>query len=511
MSAQSAKFPDIQNIVLGLANLKIPRITKTFNFQTCTHYLYETEIVIVNDGTEPCYVVPGELYPKQVLVDFAAFDGTRKRCVYLPSYLNDQVILRYFFLKLWERNIDERMLLFKAFIDKSGEPKDLNQELATILSWEFRGDFSKEFFSAMWSGRKKIKQILSIPLVDYVSNKDLLGLKKYRNLTVSDLCDSELKEFAETLDENFLLLIQLNEPLPPKKHTEISLRDNKFIAEERAHRSKVGRLVNGNLKYEVEFNLKHVLPHQTRTTFHVKIIPPEGVKVEWKSRIISYLLRKSGFILRWREETIDPRKFAILHIEDCVNLHQDNLCDRFLEKLRIHKRKCSIRELLKPQPPADIEFEVPDVRAQFQENMVYLYFGGRNGLPICNQQHKLLFTLNLKRKAIKFYHFANIFLWVFVLLPTTFWLLWKSTLNAIIPNGIDDISYSLVSEYFWSIILMLLGQSIAAMIDYSRRSVSEQIFLRGTFKLIALLAIIEFLFLVSLPFVLPFFAHYVLN
>lgn len=500
-------FPAIERIVLGMTNLKIRRVTKTYDFETCTNYFFETQVVIENQGKDPCYVVPGELYPKHVLVDFAVFDEMGKRCVYIPSSLNDQIVLKYFFLKLWKMHKDKKELLFKLFVDKSGETEDMKKDLSVVLSEEFNGDFAGGFFRAMWSAEHKIKEILMKPVLSYLSEEDKKKFRGQENLTVGDLCDDELGEFAEQLDDNFLLMIQLNTPLLSHKCAEITLRDTKFMSTEQ-NDSNLERTLSGLTKYKFDLDLKTVLPHQD-TTFHVKILPPEGVKIDLKTRLLYYFFRKPHLLLLWRGQIIDPEKFGIFHQDRCC---PNSICQHILKKLKIRKRGVSFFGLLGYRPPLEMEHEVPDVRAQLQEDIVYLYFGGRNRRrDTCQKRHKLLFSLNLKHNAIRMYHFAIAFLWVALLFPITVWLMWKSTTNLFVPTPVEDAPYSLMSRYFWSIMVMILGQSVAAMVDYSRRPTSERFFLARTFSLIALLTVLELILLIVLPFVLPIIASQLLN
>lgn len=504
-------FPTIDKIVLGMADLKIRRVTKTFNFKTCTNFIYETQVVIENIGKDPCYVVPGELYPKHVLVDFVVFDEKEKRCVYMPSNLNDQIILRYFFLKLWKMNNDKKELLFKLFVNKSAKTKEIEKDLSAILSQDFDGDFANEFFHALWSAERKVREILAIPVVNYLSEEDKRKFRSQKSLTIGDLCDDELREFAEKLDENFLLMVQLNTPLPSRKCTEITLKDTKFISTEQSSLSSLERTFSGLARYKFDLNLKAVLPHQS-TTFHVKILPPEGVKIDLKTRFLHYFFRKSRLLLLWRGQIIDPEKFGIFH-QSCQNSwYPKDVCQRFLEKLKIQKKMVSVLELLRFSPSLEAEHEALDVRAQLKGNIVYLYFGGRDRRRnICQKDHKLLFSLNLEHNAIRLYHFAIAFFWAFALFPITFWLMWKSAENIFVPNLVEDAFFLLMNEYFWPIMMLILGQSIAAMIDYSRRPTSERFFLARTFSLIALLTVSELILLIALPFILPIIARHLLN
>jgi hypothetical protein len=428
-------------------------------------------------------------------VDFNVSDAAGKRCVFVPSDLNDRIILGYIFLKLWKRSKEPkvRLLLYKVFLTDSANSTIAEQDIETILARELNGRFAKAFFEAMWSAEKKIADLLEDRIINYISDKD--AFTEYADLRIRDLCDDDLVEFCESLDDYFLLLIQLNSPILPKSHQEIFLRDNKYFNKE-THKRNIFNSYKTE-KYEFEFDVKPILPDQGKVTFHIKIMPPEGVKLDLASNRLSYLLRKHRYFLSWKNQSVDPEKFVILHSEKGAS-YEEKICTSLLEKLRIQKKQFSIMK--KEKPPSQ---SLPDVRAQLQENMVFLYFGGREKSSLCKKEHKLLISLNLKDRAMIYYHFLIMVLWI-IFAGITFLLILANV--AYDTQNIPVNSYfGIVSQYFWSLITTMLAQSIAAVVDYSRRSISERFFLKPTLQAITLLTIIEFLLLIFLPMVLPFF------
>lgn len=489
---------DIPKIVLTLSNLKIRRVTKSFLFKSCTYYVYETQLVIENVGNEPCVIVPGEFYSKHVLVNFSVFDNSNKQCTFIPSDLNDLIILKYVFLKLWEKckNVDVQKLLYITFVSPNLRPLNVKQNIEIILSKDFQGEFAKVFFKAMWSAEKRICDILNDFVLNYVPQKCKHRFKKYDDLKMSDLFDKELLHFVKKLDDYFLLLIQLNAPVRPKSYAEIFLRDNKFVHEDVSKQFK--KEFMGPAKYEFEFELKPTLPYQDRTTFHMKVIPPEGIKLDLKPSALFYLLRRDC-LLFWKNQLFDPRKIAILHYGGENLPFKERLCCSLLNKLKIQKRMLSLKEIIsKKKKPVSRPFE-SDVRAQLQEDILYLYFGGREKDSFCERKHKLLFTLNLKDKAISLYHKFIIILWIVFIFMTS-WLIWMTVIGALQQTPIQNIFYLVINQYFWPLITTMLAQSIAAIVDYSRRSVSERFFLRRTFYLITTFTVLELILLIVLPF-----------
>lgn len=505
MDQEASILRDISKIVLGLSNLKIRRVTKSFLFKSCTYYIYETQLVIENIGNEPCLIVPGEFYSKHVLVDFSVLDNSGKRCTFIPSDLNDLIILKYVFLKLWERckNVNMQKLLYICFVSPNLRPTDVKQKIEVILSKDFQGEFTKVFFKAMWSAEKKICDVLNDLILEYVPQKYKRCFKKYGNLKISDLFDEELVHFVKRLDDYFLLLIQLNAPIQPKSYTEIFLRDNKFVSEDAS--GQLRKKFMGSAIYEFEFELKPTLPYQDRTTFHMKVIPPEGVKLDLKSRALFYLFRRDCLLL-WRNQPFDSNKIAILHYDENLPF-KERLCFSLLDKLKIQKRELSFTEIIKKKKRLVSHPFGSDVRAQLQEDILYLYFGGREKDSFCERKHKLLFALNLKDKAINFYHKFIIMLWIFFIFMTS-WLIWMTVLEAIQQTPTQDISYLVINQYFWPLITTMLAQSIAAIVDYSRRSVSERFFLRRTFYLITAFTVFELILLIILPL---FFSAIIVN
>ena len=482
-------FPDIAQIVKGLSDLSIQRITKSFLFQSCSHYIYETQIVVRNDGESPCYVVPGGFYSKHVLVDFNVSDATGGQCVFVPSDINDRIVLGYIFLKLWKANkgAKVRPLLCEVFLANSAASEE---SIETILTRDFDGKFAKAFFKSMWSAEKKIADLLQNPIIDYLSDKD--AFTEHASARICDLFDDELMEFCKSLDDYFLLMIQLNSPVLPKSHQEIFLRDNKFFNES-AHRRNILNFYKTE-KYEFEFDLKPLLPNQSKTTFHIKIMPPEGVKLDITSNRLSYLFRKHRRFLSWENCSVDPEKFAILH--SGREAPSERICTSLFEKLKIQSEPLSIMKKAKSSPQSH-----PDVRAQLQEDMVFLYFGGRERPSLCKERHQLLIGLNLKDKAMISYHILIIALWI-IFAAITSLLIWTNLSKG--PQNIPSNSYfAIVNQYFWSLITTMLAQSIAAMVDYSRGSISERFFLKPTLQAITLLTVIEFLLLIFLPTILP--------
>jgi hypothetical protein len=459
--------------------------------------VYETQIVVKNEGESPCFVIPGEFYSKQVLVDFNVSDATGKRCVFVPSALNDRIVLGYVFFKLWKRNEEPkvRLLLCRAFLGDSTDSTVTEQDIETILARDLNGKFAKAFFEAMWSAEKKIANLLEDRIINYLSDKDAFA--HYANLRTCDLCDDELVEFCKSLDDYFLLLIQLNSPIIPNSHQEIFLRDNKFL-NEKAHKRNILNFYRTE-KYEFEFDLKSPLPNQGNITFHIKIMPPEGVKIDLTSSRMNYLFRKHRYFLSWENQSVDPRKFAILHLDEKAR-RDERICISLLEKLKIQKKQLWTTK--KEKSPSQSR---SDVRAQMQEDMAFLYFGGREKPSFCNKKHRLLISLNLKDRAMIIYHSLIIALWI-IFAGVTSWLIWMN-----VSNGTQNISgnsyFAIVSQYFWSLITTMLAQSIAAMVDYSRRSVSERFFLKPTLQTIIVLTVLEFSLLIFLPMILPSFAH----
>jgi len=486
-------FPDIAQIVKGLSDLNIQRVTKSFLFQSCTHYMYETQIVVKNDGDSPCYVLPGGFYSKHVLVDFNVSDVTGKRCVFVPSELNDRIILGYIFFKLWRRNQEPkvRLLLYKLFVADSANLAATEQETEIILARDLDGEFAKAFFTAMWAAEKNIGRLLEDIIINYVSDRDMF--KEYASLRICDLCDEELLEFCKSLDDYFLLLIQLNSPALPNSYQEISMRDNKFLSEKTHKRSILN--FHKTEKYEFDFDLKPLLPNPGKVTFHIKIMPPKGVRLDLTLGWLSRLFQKHGNYLLWENQSIDPKKFALLHTEKKTS-YRERICDSLLQKLKIQWKKLSTTRKQESSSRS-----APDVRAQLQEDMVFLYFGGRERTQLCKQKHKLVVGLNLKDRAMIFYDFFVIILWI-IFACITFGLIWTN-----VSSGSQNIPvnsyFAIVNQYFWPLMTTMLAQSIAAMIDYSRRSVSERFFLKPTLRWIMILTIIEFLFLIFLPVIIP--------
>jgi hypothetical protein len=497
MDQETSISRDISKIVLSLSDLKIRRVTKSFLFKSCTYYVYETQLVIENIGNEPCMIVPGEFYSKHVLVDFSVFDNSSKRCTFLPSGLNDLIILKYVFLKLWERrrNVNERKLLYIIFVSPNLGPLDVKQKIEIMLSKDFQGEFTKVFFKAMWSAEKKICDILDDFILNYVPQKYKHRFKKYGNLKISNLFDEELLHFVKRLDDYFLLLIQLNDSVKPKSYTEIFLRDNKFVNEDVSEHFR--KKFMGPAKYEFEFELKPTLPYQDKTTFHMKVIPPEGVKLDLKSKAFFYLFRRDC-LLFWKNQPFDSKKIAILHCDDEHLPFKERLCCSLLNKLKIQQRKLPITEIINKKKRVVSRPFDSDVRAQLQEDILYLYFGGREKDSFCERKHKLLFALNLKDKAINLYHKFITILWIVFVFMTS-WLIWMTVLGALRQTPMQDTFYLVINQYFWPLITTMLAQSIAAIVDYSRRSVSERFFLRRTFYLITAFTVSEIILLIVLP------------
>jgi len=493
-------LPDFSEIVKGLANLSIQRITKSFLFQTCIHYLYETQIVVRNDGESPCYIIPGGFYLKQVLVDFNVSDIDGKRCVFIPSRLNDSIVLGFVFFKLWTRNtkLSFRSLLREIFIGDSANSAVSHQNMETIQPQDFKGKFAEAFFKAMWSSEKKIADLLEEPVVNYLFDKT--AFTEYADLRISDLYDDDLKEFCKSLDEYFLLLIQLNSPVLPKSYQEVLMKDNKFFDEKTHNRNiwNIWKFPNAEKYDEFEFDFKPVLPNQSGVTFHIKITPPEGVKLDLTSNRFSYFLRKNRYRLSWENRSLDPEKFAVIHLEKEVSCGE-KICVPLLEKLKIQRKRFSFTK--REESPSQIHTDVKDVRAQLQEDIVFLYFGGREKTSDCKKKHGLLISLNLKDRAMILYHFLVITLWI-IFIAATFWLIWTSASNVTTTNFPSNSYFAILNQYFWSLITTMLAQSIATIVDYSNRTISERFFLKPTLQTITALTILEFLLLVFLPLIL---------
>ena len=144
----------ISDYILSLANLKIERIKRSLHFSSEKCYKFNTSVTFQIRDDIPIYVAPAEICKKDVLVDYETRDESNKKCIIVPSEMNDEIVLKYFFYKIWKEyeseDKDLKSWLYENFVGEV-EGLSITSPIEDILDKEFKGELYLLFFKAMWS------------------------------------------------------------------------------------------------------------------------------------------------------------------------------------------------------------------------------------------------------------------------------------------------------------------------------------------------------------------------
>ena len=486
------------DIVAALHDLRVKRVYTTFEFRTCEEYVHLVQILVENTGERECCMVPSVFYDKKILVAFSAKDCRGGEAILTPSGRNDEILCKLLFYHCWDRaNSAQRRLLFGAFVrpDSDPAPKATAEEVLKENE-DFEGKAYQRLRASMWSDPLPIADILRTPLVDFLPESSRRAFADDKDTTLASLCcDANYIEFFEKLNMKFFQTIWLSKPIPAKQYCIITVEDQRFLTPKHsenldAGRPRIRRRVLGFASSEctLPIEVEAMTPLHSEAAFHIRVTPPEGVKLDLQPGAVDRGLRLSRLIYANEETIVDRNKMDFYHVRAGGSERCDSLCSRLKIESKQVKLSSDVSAYLK-------RAQIPDMRTRFEENVMMFYFRReKKERKVCNDRadHVLCFRLDLKSYFARSIHWAIIALLALTLLMTWLLLPQKYAVISAATNTIQPPALALVDQYFWPIITMMIAQSAAALFDYSRRPESQQHFLERTIQVIVVLALAEF-------------------
>jgi hypothetical protein len=490
--------PTFADIVTSLYHLKVKRIITTYEFQTCDEFVHRVEILLENDSNRECWVVPFVMYDKKVLVSFSAEDGLGNKAILTPSGHNDEILRGLLFYHCWmNANELQRKILYRVMVKPNVDPPTNVDD--ALNQGEFQGCLNKKLKSSMWNGPTPITELLQRHLIDFLSEQERSQFATQGELTLEELCHADYSEFFKNLWTKFFQLIWLEESIKPKHYGMITGEDQGYM-------DKVASPYNDALLQKrwlgfaastcrLPIEVQPGTPLHAEASYHLRIIPPEGVKLDLQPGQVATLLRLPRLIYSDEETVIDRNKMEFFHYVQTNSQLTRELCPNIPASLELrnfipqHQHQPEPQNLSKdlsqflkgPTTP-------PDVPTRLESNGATMYFRSEKK-TVCpeSQIHQLSFRLDLQNQVTRITHWAVIGFLVWAL-ATTFYFMPKEYL------GISSASLQL-NQLWWPIITLMIGEALAVLIDYSGRPESQQYFLRNTTLLIVLLTMMEFAFL----------------
>lgn len=494
----------LADIVVSLHDLRVKRVVTTYEFRTCQDYVHRVEILIENKSTRDCWVVPSVFYDKKVLVAFSAEDAHGDKAILTPSGRNDELLCRLLFYHSWLKATDEqRNLLYKVFVNPGADsPSDVE---AILNQEEFQGQLHAELRKSMWSDPTPIADLLRTHLINKLQDEEKSKFEDQKDLSLENLCGADYVEFFEKLDAKFFQLIWLQQPIKSNQYQTIVGEDQRFTTKT-ISRSQDARLQRrgwgfAGSRCTLPIEVQPATPLHSGAAFHLRIIPPDGVKLDLETSGLAKTIHCSRLIYSNEETVIDRGKMDFFHIESggepCAHLSNSLGLESFQSKPQRLSNELS-RYLKKSH--------VPDVRTRFEANWMMMYFTPSPGeSKICpdSQNHFLSFRLDLQSQFSRVIQWAIIGFLIWTL-AATYFLLPQKFLALTLANGyaIKPDWLLLIDNYFWSIITLMIGESLGVLLDYSGRPESQQYFLFNTTLLIISLTMMEFALVLIGPLVI---------
>jgi len=494
--ASSEPVPSIADIVVGLHDLRVRRVFTTFEFRTCEEYVHNVEILVENMGNEDCWAIPSIFYEKKVLVAFSAEDSRGGKAILTPSSKNDDILRKLLFYHCWIRTSEEgRKLLYRVFVNPERNPVP-GANVETILNEQFTGRFCSDLSASMWAVPRPIADLLRRPLIDWVPEPHKQGFANQRDATLANLCcDPDYVDFFERLYTRFFQIIWLSKPIRPKELCSITVRDQRFVLTRRRDniRPQIWRRSFGFDGSECVFPIEvdTPTPLHSGATFHIRIIPPEGVRLDLEPSRRGRLLRRSRLIYANEDTVVDRGKLDFHH----PGIETLELCNNLASSLQLATFDSRPQRLSWNLSSLFVRRDVSDIRTRFEESVMMMYFKrDPSQTRLCHQsaEHFIRFRLGLKSDLARYIHWLIIFLLGVTVITTHFLLPERYLLSTSLGKyTIQPPFLALIDQYFWPIITLMISQSVAALFDYSRRPECQQHFLAKTTFIISMLALTE--------------------
>ena len=363
-------------ILKQLSNLEYKRIIRTINFIDDERYDYITEIVIYNHNNEKCFYIPGELYKKEVLVDFEVIKP-QNLVVQIPSDIGDKLNLKYLLRHLC------------TCVKNSNQyDNDLKRELSKRLE---DTKLFNNLYQAFWKkSGTSIEKIIQQHFNDYLK-------------FLEDNIDIEKKfffNFLVNMDKFFVQFLYIKEGINPFGYLTVKIKTTKDISnKEKTRKLRLFRPII--LQNNIDILVNKPYPLAGKNTLIFKIIIPRIEKFYYENfwyKKIKILTKK--FINKSKNDkiTISQKSFSIYH-SDAQNL----LCSKLMNYANF------------TQNNNNFEIDFRDNRSNFANNEIMIYFRqDRNSQDnkfgiYCEEDHKIKYRRTLKNNNIPVYYFLGIF------------------------------------------------------------------------------------------------------
>jgi len=500
------------DLVIPLHNLRVSRVLTTFEFRTCEEYVHRVEILAENKGERDSWIIPSIFYEKAVLVAYSARDSRGGNAILAPSDRNDEILCKLLFYHCWEKiPHQQRKLLYRAFV-KSDYDLPESESVKEILDRKFEGQLNLKLRDSMWSGTASIAELLRTPLIDWIPESTRKDFIHEKDLTPENLCrDLEYIEFFEKLHKKFFQLIWLNKPIRPKEYCSITVEDLRILSKSKGTRGQIQRRrwgLTGSL-CTIPIEVEASTPLHSDASIHIRVLPPEGVRLDLKPAVYRRRLRCPRLVYANEQTVVDREKIDFYHFLEPDTWKR---CDNLSTSLGLESFGSKLVRLSNDDSGLLVRRQAPDMRTRFEDNVVMMYFRRRSSkdkLCCLAFDHFLRFNIDLKRGFARLAHMFIAILLGLTILTTLLLLPQKYLVVISASSPTEPPTYTikppwlaLVDQYFWPIITLMIAQSAATLLDYSRRPESQQHFLENTTLLIVSLALLEFALLLIDPLIL---------
>ncbi len=544
-NVDNLKGLDTSEAVIALSKLFVKRIVRSYEFETPLYYVWKTQILFQNPGSEECFIVPGEFYEEGVLIDFKSYDGRGTEGIRVFSSENNDLLIKYMFYKMIsnlessvpeEKHSDIKKVLRYQFTnneeyldqDDVSDEKILDQKFEGHVADYIRESMGKRTGKIEETGKKKktgktgeteekeetenMAHYLDKKLTEGVPVKYVAIRKNLGDYRIRNICSQQMQDFICHFDGHFLQLILLRNPIPREGYSTLTLEANRLRPSKKDH-FRLSEEIN------LLIDICPLLPGQDISTLHYMIKPPEGIKFitdfYWRHEL---RFRKDALLLEGKrkgeEKRLNPKYFDIFH--DCSSQR----CIRLLSLLKIN-----VKQGKKPsEESAEKSAEKPSINvpAKIDYNLMALYFSNSDKKlkTPCNenqgiQSHKIKIRLGIDKIGISTFHYLLMIFLVLLSALSSYWL-YEMYMHP------EQYSLYQLFEYlrvfgkpkptleipssFWSFAFFVIVQSISTIFDYSRRNDAQRYFMRGNIYLI-LFFIVLAISLLALIVLLPIIIH----
>lgn len=345
----STNFP---NFFKQLESLKYKRIIRTIKFVGNEIYDFLTEIIIVNEGNETCYLIPGEIYKKAVLVNFQIL-SPNDSVIQVSSGDGDTLNIKYLLYKL-KCNISDQLI-----------KKRLDDE-----------NLFNDLFEALWEkgkGKKSISELLEETLgKDIITKKDNV-VQRYLN-------------FFKLMDHKFVQFLFVKNGIKPFEIISIKLK-NTLLSKKTitTHHYCIRKF----FEYFIPLEIKKPYPLKGKPSILIDVNIPE------KEKFVYYDICKQRAELK--EISFNTKRFNIFH---SLESEENSI---FCTSL---KDAANLKENNKNYYKIDYK----NSRSSFTDNRIFIYFGERREKEekkefenFCDKEHEIKITRTLKNNFFLFY------------------------------------------------------------------------------------------------------------